>query len=90
MLEYSYIKKARYLKNYRIFCIFEDLSSGVLDLSSYLNRGGVFSYLENESNAKRFKIVDGIITWDEGQIDIAPETVYHLVTKKSLPAWVEK
>ena len=90
MLEYSYIKKARYLKNYRIYCIFEDLSSGVLDLSSYLNRGGVFSYLDTESNAKSFKIVDGIITWDEGQIDIAPETVYHLVTKKSLPAWVEK
>jgi hypothetical protein len=90
MLEYSYIKKARYLKNYKIYCIFEDKNSGVLDISIYLNRGGVFSYLENESNTKSFKIVDGIITWDQGQIDIAPETVYNMVTKKSLPAWVEK
>lgn len=89
MLEYYYIKKARYLKNHRIFCIFEDKSSGILPLSPYIKKGGVFAFLLDEKNAKKFSIISGVLTWNEGEIDIAPETVYHEVTKKTLPSWVE-
>ncbi len=87
MQEYSYIKKARYLKDNKIFCVFEDGNSGVLNLDTYIQKGGVFSYLKEEANVKKFQIVEGVITWKDAEIDIAPETVYHHATTKPLPKW---
>jgi len=42
-------------------------------------------------NFKRFTVNQelGVITWD-GEIDIAPETLYSAATQKPLPQWVEK
>ena len=90
MLEYSYIRKARYLKNYKIFCLFEDGNSGILNLNSYIQKGGVFSYLKEEDNIKMFQIVNGVLTWKNEEIDIAPETAYHIATAKPLPKWANK
>jgi hypothetical protein len=38
---------------------------------------------------RQLRVVDGILTWGEGEIDIAPETVYHLATGLPLPEWME-
>jgi hypothetical protein len=87
MQEYSYIKKARYLKDNKIFCLFEDGNTRVRKLDTYIQKGGVFSYLKEEANVKKFQIVEGVITWKDAEIDIAPETVYHHATAKPLPKW---
>lgn len=44
-------------------------------------QGSAFKPLANEQVFNNPVIFHGVITWDDGQIDIAPETVY----KESLP-----
>ena len=39
--------------------------------------GEVFEPLKDENILKNFKLFHGIITWNNGEIDIAPETVYY-------------
>jgi len=38
--------------------------------------GGAFAELRNEDVFNDIKLFHGIITWKDGEIDIAPETVY--------------
>ena len=90
MNTYFYLQSANYLKFNQFYCLFENGETGILDLSIFDPKEGVFSYLNVEENQKSFTVQDGIITWNEGLLDIAPETVYYVVTQKSLPDWVEK
>ena len=39
--------------------------------------GEVFEPLKDENILKNFELFHGIITWNNGEIDIAPETVYY-------------
>lgn len=39
-------------------------------------RGSAFEPLEEESTFQDIHIYHGVITWLEGEIDVAPETVY--------------
>lgn len=41
-----------------------------------LLEGSAFKPLQDEKIFQNFSIFHGIITWDDGKIDIAPETVY--------------
>ena len=88
-MQYSYIKEAGYIDSYKFRCLFEDGKEGILDLTEYMSRGGVFEKIKNEDYAKKISLVDGILTWGNGELDIAPETVYHIVTKSPLPKWME-
>ena len=38
--------------------------------------GEVFEPLKDENILKNFELFHGIITWNDGEVDIAPETVY--------------
>lgn len=38
--------------------------------------GGAFKPLEDEEVFNNLQIFHGVITWNDGEIDIAPETVY--------------
>jgi len=87
---YFYLQSANYLKFNQFYCLFENGETGILDLSDFDLKTGVFTYLVTEENQKKFSIQNGVITWNNGLLDIAPETVYYVVTKKSLPDWVEK
>lgn len=40
-------------------------------------KGSAFEDLQDENVLKQFKLFHGIITWKNGEIDIAPETVYY-------------
>lgn len=88
-MEYSYIKEAKYIGSYKINCVFEDGLSGLFDFSNYVKRGGVFSCLQNEHYAKKISLINGVLSWGNGELDIAPETVYHQVTKRPLPRWMK-
>ncbi|MFA6596155.1 MAG: DUF2442 domain-containing protein [Ignavibacteriaceae bacterium] len=88
---YYEIVEAKYLKNYLIEVKFLNGKSGIVDLEEYKNKGGIFSKF---NDPEFFKMVllnkeFGVLTWD-GEIDIAPETIYSLVTGEPLPAWMQK
>jgi hypothetical protein len=82
---------AEYLGDYKLRVSFADGKSGVVDFGKYIKKGGIFNKLADVKNFKRFTINRelGVITWD-GEIDIAPETLYSEATQEPLPQWVEK
>jgi len=82
MNTYFYLQSAMVLKFNQYTCIFENGETGILDLSDFDPKTGVFTYLETEENQKKFSIQNGVITWNNGFFDIAPEIMYYVVTKK--------
>jgi hypothetical protein len=81
---------ARHLGGYRIELTFDDGKSGVVDLSTYLDRGGVFLRFMDPEYFRSFRVDRelGTLTWNE-EVDIAPESLYSLATGEPLPEWVE-
>ncbi len=71
------VVKAEYIDNYRLKIQFENGYSGVVDFSSYPQKGGVFSNFSDINFFKNFKISKslGTIVWNN-EVDIAPETLY--------------
>ena len=70
---------------------FENGSSGVVDFTKFISKGGVFSKLSNFDFFKRFQVNQelGVITWDD-EIDVAPETLYSEATGEPLPPWMQE
>ena len=81
---------AAYKGGYKIEVTFDDGNGGVVDFSSYLQRGGVFDRFKDIIFFKNFKINQdlGVLTWQD-EIDIAPETLYAEATRTPLPNWTE-
>jgi hypothetical protein len=84
------IISAEYLKDYKIRLTFEDGKTGVVDFSAYSKKNGVFKKFKNIDFFKSFQIDKeiGNLTWN-GEIDIAPETLYSEATRTPLPEWVK-
>jgi len=55
-----------------------------------LTRGGVFERFKDPSYFGRFRVDEeaGTLAWD-GEVAIAPESLYAQATGKGLPAWME-
>ncbi len=81
---------AKYIENYKIEVSFDDGKKGIIDFSSYLEKGGVFERFKNLEFFKKFTVNEelGIITWQD-ELDVAPETLYSEATGTPLPAWAE-
>ena len=60
MNTYFYLQSAMYLKFNQYYCIFENGETGILDLSDFDPKTGVFTYLETEENQKKFSIQNGV------------------------------
>jgi len=84
------VVSAEYRGDYRIELCFDDGKRGVVDFTKYINQGGVFERLRDAEVFQRFSIHPefGVLTW-EGDIDIAPETIYSEATNSPLPTWME-
>lgn len=39
-------------------------------------RGAAFESLKDDNVLRKFTLFHGVLTWNDGEIDIAPETVY--------------
>jgi hypothetical protein len=76
------IRKAEYLGEYNIRIDFEDGSTGVADLSDYPDENTVFRPFRDLSYFMKFRVEYGTIVWGEGELDIAPETLYERATGK--------
>jgi hypothetical protein len=76
------VVSASYKDGYKIEVTFDDASSGIVDFSMYLTRGGVFDRFNDINFFKTFKINAelGVLSW-QNEIDIAPETLYAAATR---------
>jgi hypothetical protein len=81
---------AKYIDAYRIEVFFENGRSGIVDLSDYAARGGVFQQFSDMVFFCQFKVNRelGTLTWGN-DVDIAPETLYKLATGEPWPVWME-
>ena len=71
------VKQAQYLHDYKIQLMFNDGKQGIVDLSNYTQRSGVFEAFKDLTYFKDFSL-DGItLTWRD-EVDIAPERLYEL------------
>lgn len=76
------------LDGYRLELEFENGQKGVVDLSSYARRGGVFTRFADMEyfNSISLNTELGVLCWPGG-VDIAPETIYEaaMVAEKEEP-----
>jgi hypothetical protein len=76
------ITSAEYEMDYQIRVRFRDGKSGVVDLKPLVDKGGVFTALRDIEAFKAFSIDTEwhVLSWEDGRIDVAPETVYEEAT----------
>ena len=84
------VVSARYSDGHGIEVVFDDGRSGIVDFSGYAERGGVFARFRDMEFFRRFQINQelGILTWGDGEVDVAPETLYAEATGEPLPEWM--
>ena len=81
---YFEVKQATHVDGYRVRLRFEDGSAGVADLSSYPNKHNVFEPFLDLAYFRRFRVEHGTLVWGDGEVDIAPETLYMRATGKTV------
>ena len=59
------------------YCLSQDDADMIILFDPLKLEGEVFEPLKDENILKNFELFHGIITWNNGEIDIAPETVYY-------------
>jgi|GEM_PF-1220689 hypothetical protein len=69
------ILKATYLSDYKVKFIFADHSVKLFDFEPYLNTDA-FEELKDKNKFKEFNLANHTITWLNGDVDFAPETIY--------------
>jgi hypothetical protein len=86
---YDDLIKAEYLDSYKIKCTFKNGKQGTVDMNHYCKKEGIFSRFSDLDYFKNFHIDNGVLVWGEGEVDIAPETLYHKATGEPYPEWME-
>ena len=70
------IQSTKYIGRGIVIVTFSTGEERLFDLTEL--KEPVYKPLEDEEIAKNIVLFNGIITWLDGTIDIAPETVYHM------------
>ena len=73
---YFEVINATYIKDYKISLTFKDGKKGVVDLTDFSGKDDVFKPFSDLSFFKNFAIEYGTLIWGNGEVDIAPETLY--------------
>ncbi len=79
---YFDIVDAEYIRDYEIKLKFADASEGTVDLSSYIDKDTVFRAFQDLGYFRNFQIEYGTLVWGQGELDLAPETLYTIATGK--------
>jgi len=74
---FPHVINAEYVKDYTIKIWFDDGSLKVVNLESYIKRGGVFSTFSDKEFFKKFFVDLNTLCWPNGA-DIAPERLYEI------------
>ena len=78
-----FVKKAKYIEEYKIQMTFEDKKTKIVDLKNYLD-GEIFEPLNDINYFKNFKVALNTITWKNGA-DISPDFLYEILLKSGFP-----
>ena len=81
---YFEVSEARYAGKYQIQVLFEDGSSGVVDLMKFIEEGTALAPLKDPSLFKSFALEYGTIVWKSHSLDIAPEALYQEATGREV------
>jgi hypothetical protein len=77
-----HILKCKYLGEYKLELTFDNDTTGIADLKSLPQAGTVFEPLKDIALFKNIKLeYGGVVTWLDGQLDIAPEYLFYLANK---------
>jgi hypothetical protein len=81
---------ATYLGNYKIALMFNNKSTGVVNLHDVVfnDDRAPFSKLQDKNEFKKFKIEHDTLVWESG-LDLAPEFLFFVAFKES-PEFQEK
>ena len=76
------IIQAEYVDGYRLKLAFADGQNGVVDFLKFIEKGGVFEELKEIGLFNKFSIDPdwNTVVWKDGEIDVAPETLYYEAT----------
>jgi len=74
------VAEAEYVDGYRVALRFEDGSDGIADLPSYPSEDNVFRAFLDMGYFRHFRVEYGTLVWGDGELDIAPETLYTIAT----------
>ena len=76
------VSHAEYMADYRLKVSFSDGASGEVDFLPFIEKGGVFDVLRDIELFRKFSVDPdwNTITWQKGDLDIAPETLYFEAT----------
>jgi hypothetical protein len=77
------VVEAKYRGAYKIQVVFNDRSRTTIDFRRWL-RGPVFAPLKDLDYFRRFFVDGGTVAWPNGA-DIAPETLYATVRRRTRP-----
>ena len=77
---YFNVIEAVYIEEYTINLKFKNGKTGIVNLVDYISSGEIFRPLKSIENFKKFSVDYGTLTWINGEIDIAPETLYEKAT----------
>ncbi|HHT9124764.1 MAG TPA: DUF2442 domain-containing protein [Candidatus Brocadiia bacterium] len=72
-----HVLEAEYVKDYKVKLKFNDEIQKIVDLESYVEKGGIFSELKDKEYFKKFFIDLNTLCWPNGA-DIAPERLYEI------------
>ncbi|HPD45286.1 MAG TPA: DUF2442 domain-containing protein [Anaerohalosphaeraceae bacterium] len=78
---YYDLREIKVMDGYKLFVRFEDGKQGIADLADIVDQGGVFEQLKDRALFEQASIDKdwAVLCWPGG-IDIAPETLYSLVS----------
>jgi len=81
---YFSVSEAAYEGDYKIKITFQNGKSGIADLEKYISEGEIYQDIRNTEKFKNFSIEFGTLTWENGEIDVAPETLYEIATGEKI------
>ncbi|MES2677194.1 MAG: DUF2442 domain-containing protein [Pseudomonadota bacterium] len=79
---FKHVIDAKYIKDYRVWIEFNDGKNGEVDLSGKI-WGEIFQPLKDKNYFKNFKIENDTLSWENGA-DLAPESLYELLTNQKI------
>lgn len=70
------VESIKLLKDGMMLVKFSTGETRLFDVINLLSQGSIFKPLEEEKNRQTAKVTFGFVSWLDGKIDIAPETMY--------------